>query len=68
MTEGSRDLDQFVHAATFIYYNDLEKEQKDLEEEERKDRWQNTLITVLLEVPLGPNPTCRRVFNVDTPL
>jgi hypothetical protein len=39
VAEGSRDLDQLVHAATSEYYNrDLEKEKKDLEKEKRKDK------------------------------
>jgi hypothetical protein len=52
VAEGNRDLDQFVHAATSVYYNrDLEKEKKDLEKEKRKDRCQETLIAVLRGSP-----------------
>jgi hypothetical protein len=41
VAEGSRDLDQLVCVATFVYYNrDLEKQRKDLEKEKRKDKWQ----------------------------
>jgi hypothetical protein len=48
MVEGSRDLDQLVHVAMFVYYNgDLEKEKKDLEKEKRKDKWQEALIAAL---------------------
>jgi hypothetical protein len=37
VAEGSRDLDQFIHEATSIYYNrDLEKEKKDMEREKER--------------------------------
>jgi hypothetical protein len=64
VAEGSRDLDQLVCLATFIYYNrDLEKEKKDLEREKRKDKQQEALITVLREVPPGQNPNTRTCFQ-----
>jgi hypothetical protein len=48
MAEGSRDLDQLVHLATFLYYNrNLEKEKKYPEKEKRKDKWQEALIPAL---------------------
>jgi hypothetical protein len=59
-----RDLDQLIHIVTSIYYNrDLEKEKKDLEREKRKDKWQEALITVLREAPLGQNPNLRTCFQ-----
>jgi hypothetical protein len=53
MAEGSRDLDQFIHVATSIYYNrDFKKEKKkDLEKEKKKDKWQEALIAVLRGFP-----------------
>jgi hypothetical protein len=57
MAIGSRDLDQLVRVATYIYYDrDLEKEKTDLEKEKRKDKWQEALIAVLREVPPGQSP------------
>jgi hypothetical protein len=62
--EGSRDLDQLVCVATFVYYNwDLEEEKKDLEREKRKDKWQEALISVLREAPLGQSPNLKTCFQ-----
>jgi hypothetical protein len=64
VAEGCRDLDQLVHVTTSVYYNgDLEKERKDLEKENRKDKWQETLIAVLREAPLGQSPNLRTCFQ-----
>jgi hypothetical protein len=64
VAEGSRDLDQFVHVATSVYYNsDLEKERKDLHKEKRKDKWQEALITALREAPPGQSPNPRTYFQ-----
>jgi hypothetical protein len=54
VAEGSRDLNQLVCVLTPVYYNrDLEKERKNLQKEKRKNKWQEALITVLREAPLG---------------
>jgi hypothetical protein len=53
-----------VHVATSVYYNrDLEKERKDLEKENRKDKWQEALITVLRGAPPGQSPNLRTYFQ-----
>jgi hypothetical protein len=54
-----------VLVATSVYYNrDLEKEKKDLEEEKRKDKWQEALITVLREPYPGQSQTQGHAFNM----
>jgi hypothetical protein len=53
-----------VHIATSINYNrDLEKEKKNLEREKKKNKWQEALITVLKEAPLGQSPNPRTCFQ-----
>jgi hypothetical protein len=64
VAERSRDLDQWVHVATSVYYNrDLEKEKKDREKEKRKDKWQEALITALREASPGQSPNLRTCFQ-----
>jgi hypothetical protein len=61
---GSRNLDQFVHVATSVYYNrDLEKERKDLEKEKRKHKQQESLITALREALPPQSPNTRKCFQ-----
>jgi hypothetical protein len=53
-----------VHVATYVYCNrEIEKEKKNLEKEKRKDKQQEALITMLLEVPLGHSPNLRTCFQ-----
>jgi hypothetical protein len=53
-----------VHVATSKFYNrDLKKEKKDPEMEKRNNKWQEVLITVLREVPLGQSPTPKTYFQ-----
>jgi hypothetical protein len=64
VAEESKDLDQLVHVATSVYYNrDLERENKDLEKEMRKDKWQEALIAALREAPPGQGPNLRTCFQ-----
>jgi hypothetical protein len=64
VAEGSRDLDQLVRVAIFVYYNrDLEKEKKDLEKEKRKDKQQEALIAALNKASPGQSPNPRTCFQ-----
>jgi hypothetical protein len=49
-----------------VYYNrDLGKERKDLEKEKKKDKWQEALIAVLREAPLGQSPNPRTCYQCE---
>jgi hypothetical protein len=64
VAKESRDLDKLVCVATSVYYNrDLEKENKDLKKEKRKDKWQEALIKALREASLGQSPNLRTCFQ-----
>jgi hypothetical protein len=52
-----------VHTTTSVYYNrDLEKENKDLKREKRKDKQLEALIAALREAPPEQSPNPRICF------